>query len=387
MPFLSARRGDRRFSFRTLASETFHGLPGLLADSLPDAFGNSIIDAWLARQGRTAGSFSPIERLCYTGSRAMGALAFRPVMQGALAESVSVELAELVRLAQEITAERGSLSGDVGDHATDALLDLIRVGTSAGGGRPKAVIAINPETQEVRSGQVTAPAGFEHWLLKFDGVNDHQLGAPAGCGRIEYAYYLMATACGIDMMLCQLHEENGRAHFITRRFDRPGGDRKHHLQSLCAMAHFDFNEPNQWSYEQAFQVMRELRLPYGDAEKQFRRMVFNVMARNQDDHTKNIAYVMEESGIWRLSPAYDLTYANNPDGAWTSQHQMSVNGKRQDITQADFMAVAGEMNIRTAKSVIEEVADGVADWLVFADQAGVELKTAQDIQEQHRVTL
>jgi len=238
MPLNLASRGDGRFSFRTLNRETFHGLPGLLADSLPDAFGNSIIDAWLARQGRTAGGFSPIERLCYTGTRAMGALEFQPTMQEAFAESVTVEMAELVRLAQDVTAERTSITGDVGDHATDALLDIIRVGTSAGGGRPKAVIAINEASQEVRSGQVAAPEGFEHWLLKFDGVVDyeldHELGNPAGYGRIEYAYHLMARACGIDMMPCRLLEENGRAHFLTRRFDRPGGEKKLHFQSLCA---------------------------------------------------------------------------------------------------------------------------------------------------------
>ncbi|MFT5232678.1 MAG: serine/threonine-protein kinase HipA [Candidatus Krumholzibacteriia bacterium] len=385
MSLSNARRGDRRFSFRTLNRETYHGLPGLLADSLPDAFGNSIIDAWLARQGRTAASFSPIERLCYTGSRAMGALEFRPAMQESFAESVTVEMAELVRLAQEVTAERAALAGDVADHATEALLDIIRVGTSAGGARPKAVIALNAETQEIRSGQVGAPEGFEHWLLKFDGVADHELGAPAGYGRIEYAYFLMATACGIDMMPCRLLEESGRAHFLTRRFDRPQGQEKRHLQSLCAMAHFDFNEPSQWSYEQAFQVMRELRLPYSDAEKQYRRMVFNVMARNQDDHTKNIAYVMDQEGVWRLSPAYDLTYANNPAGVWTAQHQMSVNGKRKDITRDDLFAVAREMNIRSAKAIVAEVATGVEDWQEVAARAGVEDDVARAIGAQHKL--
>jgi len=382
MPLATARRGDARFSFRNLAHDTFRGLPGLLADSLPDNFGNSIINTWLARQGRTPASFSPVERLCYTGSRAMGALEFHPAVQEAFAESVPVQVADLVRLAQTVAAQRSSLAGDLTDEATDALLDIIRVGTSAGGGRPKAVIALNDVTDEVRSGQVDAPAGFSHWLLKFDGVRDHQLGEPAGYGRIEYAYYLMATACGIRMMPCRLLCEDGRAHFMTRRFDRPDhpdGGRKLHLQSLCAMAHYDFNEPAMWSYEQAFQVMRELRLSYRDAEQQYRRLVFNVVARNQDDHTKNIAFLMDQSGQWRLSPAFDVTYAYNPDGAWTARHQMSVNGKREGITLADLLAVAAEMNIRKAKDIVAEVVAVVGRWPEFAADAGVDEETVARI--------
>jgi len=284
-----------------------------------------------------------------------------------------------------VATQRSGVTGDLADEATDALLDIIRVGTSAGGGRPKAVIALNEATDEVRSGQVDAPAGFTHWLLKFDGVHDHQLGEPAGYGRIEYAYYLMATACGIAMAPCRLLEEGGRAHFMTRRFDRPDGNQKLHLQSLCAVAHFDFNEPAMWSYEQAFQVMRELRLPYPDAEQQFRRMVFNVVARNQDDHTKNIAFVMDESGEWRLSPAFDVTYAYNPSGAWTSRHQMSVNGKRAGIELADLLAVAEEMNIRKGREVVAEVVDGVRRWGEFAGEAGVEDEAVGRIGRVHRL--
>ncbi len=383
MPLATARRGDARFSFRNLSRETFHGLPGLLADALPDAFGNSVIDAWLARQGRTPGSFSPVERLCYTGSRAMGALEFRPPLQEAFAESVPVEIAELVRLARVVADQRSGLAGDLEDAPTDALLDIIRVGTSAGGGRPKAVIALNPDTGEVRSGQVDAPDGFEQWLLKFDGVRDLQLGEPAGYGRIEYAYALMAGAAGIAMMPCRLLEEGGRAHFMTRRFDRPGGHRKLHLQSLCALAHFDFNLPDRWSYEQAFQVMRQLRLPYPDAAQQFRRLAFNVVARNQDDHTKNIAFLMDRDGQWSLAPAFDVTYAYNPAGTWTARHQMSVGGKREGIERTDLLGLADEMNIRKAHALVDEVTAAVALWPEFAQAAGVDTETVRRIGAAH----
>jgi serine/threonine-protein kinase HipA len=351
---------------------------------LPDAFGNSIINTWLARQGRTAASFSPVERLCYTGSRAMGALEFEPAIQRAFSHSVPVEVADLVRLAQAVTAERADLAVDLSGEAGDALLDIIRVGTSAGGGRPKAVIALNEATGEVRSGQVDAPEVFTHWLLKFDGVHDHQLGEPAGYGRIEYAYHLMALAAGIDMMPSRLLEEGGRTHFLTRRFDRPGDGRKLHCQSLCAIAHFDFNEPARWSYEQAFQVMRQLRLPHTAAAEQFRRLVFNVAARNQDDHTKNIAYVMDESGQWHLSPAFDLTYAFNPGGAWTARHQMSINGKREGLGREDLLALATEMNIRRAPDLLAEVGAAVARWSEFAAAAGVADETAANIGRVHR---
>ena len=385
MPLATARRGDARFSFRHLGRTAFHGLPGLLADALPDDFGNSIINTWLARQGRTPASFSPVERLCYTGSRAMGALEFRPAVQEAFAESVPVEVAELVRLAQTVASQRADLAADLTDKTTDALLDIIRVGTSAGGGRPKAVIALNDKTGEARSGQVAAPDGFAHWLIKFDGVHDHRLGDPAGYGRIEYAYFLMATACGINMAPCRLLPEGDRAHFMTRRFDRPQGNRKLHLQSLCALGHFDFNEPAMWSYEQAFQVMRELRLPYPDAEQQFRRLVFNVVARNQDDHTKNIAFLMDEEGEWRLSPAFDVTYAYNPDGAWTARHQMSVNGKREGIELADLMALATEMNIRQGREVVAAVLAAVGQWNGFAAEAGVDDEAAARIGGTYRL--
>jgi len=385
MPITVAQRQTAKFAFPALPKNSFRGLPGMLADALPDRFGNSIIDAWLARQGRTPDSFSPVERLCYAGKRAMGALEFAPIISESTEQSVPVEVSELVKIVQTIADERSRLKTKFGHDPADAILDIIRVGTSAGGSRPKAVIAFNDETKEVRSGQVDAPDGFNYWVLKFDGVKDHALGDPAGYGRIEYAYYKMATAAGIEMTECRLFEENGRAHFMTRRFDRLGNRGKLHLQSLCAIAHFGFNEPGAYSYEQAFQVMRELRLPYRDAEQQFRRMIFNVVARNQDDHTKNIAFLMDRSGRWHLSPAFDVIYAYNPTGDWTSRHQMSINGKRDGFIKEDLLQVGKEMNIKSRLRIIDEIVDVAANWSGFAKDAGVEPSQVKSIGRAHRL--
>jgi len=384
MPVDEAQRGNARFEFRTLPARTFRGLPGMLADALPDRFGNRVIDAWLARQGRDPDDFSPVERLCYTGRRAIGALEFSPVINEQIDESVPVEVGELVELAQAVVDERTKLDTSFDGDPTEAMLDIIRVGTSAGGGRPKAVIAINDATGEVRTGQVDAPVGFAHWILKFDGVTDRALGDPAGYGRIEYAYHKMALAAGIGMTECRLFEEGGRAHFMTRRFDRPAGGGSLHQQSLCAIAHFDFNDPGSYSYEQAFQVNRRLRLPYEDTEQQYRRMVFNVAARNQDDHTKNIAFLMDRDGDWRLSPAFDVIYAYNPGGEWTSRHQMSVAGKRDGITRDDLLAVGLEMSVKHAAAIIDEVCEAVSRWPGFAAEASVDPGKIDSIGNAHR---
>jgi len=343
----------------------------LLADALPDKFGHSVIDAWLARQGRTPDSFNPIERLCYTGRRAMGALEFVPVLNISLEKSVPVEIEQLHELAQLVVTEREGLQVDLQERTSDALLDILRVGTSAGGNRPKAIIALNDETKEVRSGQVHAPKGFDYWVLKFDGVKDNTLGDPAGYGRIEYAYNLMAIDVGIEMTECRLLEEGGRAHFMTKRFDRRSDGSKLHLQSLCAIAHYDFNSPGTYSYEQAFQVNRELKLPYPDMDQLFRRMVFNVIARNHDDHTKNIAYLMNERGSWRLSPAFDIIYSYNPSGMWTNKHQMSINGKRDNFKRFDLEVVGEEMGIKEYSKIIDNVNDVVSNWIKYADKSGV----------------
>ena len=382
MPIDEARRGRAVFEFPDLAYKTFYGLPGMLADSLPDKYGNNIINAWLARQGRTPESFSPVERLCYTGKRGMGALEFTPVIGDGANESVPVEVQELVRLAHKVIHERSQL--DTNFNHLEALTDIIRVGTSAGGARPKAVIALNDKTGKVRSGQVTAPAGFSYWIMKFDGVKDDTLGDPAGYGRIEYAYYKMAKQCEINMTECRLYEEGDRAHFMIKRFDRTEKGKKIHMQSLCGMAHFDFNEAGGYSYEQAFQIMRRLRLPHSDAEQLFKRMVFNLVARNQDDHPKNIAFLMDKSGTWKLSPAFDMTYAHNPSGDWTHKHQMTVNGKREGFVYDDLIAVADEMNIKKGSQIIDQIVEVVFRWREFAKAVGVENNQIEAISRTHR---
>ena len=383
-----ARRGDGIFSFPSLNKDTYLGLPGLLADALPDKFGNSIIDAWLARKGRDSASFSPVERLCYTGKRAMGALEFAPAIIEKYDTSVPVEVSELVMLAQEIMCERKVLDVSLSESEkqnADAILDILRVGTSAGGARPKAVIALD-EKGNVMSGQTEVPEGFEYWVLKFDGVTDIELGEPRGYGRIEYACYLMAIAAGISMTECRLLEENGRAHFMTKRFDRVNG-KKLHMQSLCGIAHYDFNMAGAYSYEQAFTVMRKLRLSKADAVEQYRRMLFNIIARDQDDHTKNISFLMGPDGTWRLSPAYDVTYSHNPAGLWTNQHQMSANGKRDHFTRADLIAVGESISLSRPEDIINEVIIAVEKWPEFAKQAGVKKEIMLDIQKYHRVRI
>ena len=381
-----ARRGDGRFSFPTLNKDTFMGLPGLLADALPDKFGNSVIDVWLARNGRDRDSFSPLERLCYSGNRGMGALAFEPSIKGNFDVSVPVEVSNLVELAQQVMKERTDLSVELRqdeNQNADAIMDILRVGTSAGGARPKAVIAMDNKGN-VRSGQVNAPEGFDYWVLKFDGVTDLELGEPTGYGRIEYAYYLMAKAAGITMSECRLLEENGRAHFMTKRFDRVNGQ-KLHMQSLCGIAHYDFNMTGAYSYEQAFTVMRKLRLSKAEAAEQFKRMVFNIIARDLDDHTKNISFLMTADGKWKLSPAYDVIYAHNPAGKWTNQHQMSVNGKRDNFTWQDLMTVADAISLNKPEELINEVINEVQQWPEFAKAAGIKPTVSEEIGRNHRL--
>jgi len=315
----------------------------------------------------------------------MGALEFSPIINQVIERSVPVEVSELVELVQKVTKERSKLKAIFDREASEALLDIIRVGTSAGGIRPKAVIALNDKTKEVRSGQVDAPDGFDFWVLKFDGIKDDSLGDPAGYGRIEYAYCKMAMSSGIKMAECRLLEENGRTHFMTRRFDRNKDKGKLHMQSLCAIAHFDFNDPGAYSYEQAFQIMRELKLPYNDAEQQFRRMVFNVVARNQDDHTKNITFLMDKSGQWHLSPAYDVIYSYNPGGDYTSKHQMSINGKRDDFFKDDLILLGKEINIKSIDRIIDDVVEVVSNWPKHAKDAGVEASRIKSIGKTHRL--
>ena len=386
MSLEDARKGDAIFSFPALNKDTFLGLPGMLADSLPDKFGNSIIDAWLARHGRDGASFSPVERLCYTGKRGMGALEYSPAIIDRYDASVPVEVSELVELTQEIMRERKMLEVSLGESEqdnADAILDILRVGTSAGGARAKAVIAMDGKGN-VRSGQTEAPEGYDYWILKFDGVTDLELGESKGYGRIEYAYHLMAKAAGIHMVESRLLEESGRAHFMTKRFDRVDG-KKLHMQTLCGIAHYDFNMAGAYSYEQAFTVMRKLRLSKADAVEQYRRMLFNIMARDLDDHTKNIAFLMGKDGKWILSPAYDVIYSHNPQGKWTSQHQMSLNGKRDHFTRDDLIAIAESISLSRPDEIINDVISAIEKWPEFAKEAGVKPEVISDIQKHLRI--
>ncbi len=377
---------DRIYRFPELPKQTFHGLPGLLADSLPDKFGNALINAWLATQGRQADSFNALERLSYMGERGMGALEFTPAIGPQARQASQVQIDHLVDLASKVLSHRNDLRASFADADKEqALADILRVGTSAGGARAKAVIAWNPSTNEVCSGQIPAGEGFEYWLLKFDGVagnRDKELEDPQGYGVIEYAYYLMAKDCGIEINDCRLFEEKGRQHFMTRRFDRLASGEKRHMQSLCALAHYDFNMAGAYSYEQALLVIRQLGLPMQAIEEQFRRMVFNIVARNQDDHVKNIAFLMDKVGNWSLSPAFDMTYSFNPSGRWTAQHQMSLNGKRDDFNLDDFTACAKMTSMKRgrAEAIIEEVQTVVSRWADYAEQAGVPAKWQRQVE-------
>ena len=377
---------DRRvYSFPALAIGTFRGLPGLLADSLPDRFGQALIDAWLATQGRTPETFDAVERLCYVGTRGMGALEFAPSTGPRARRATAIQVDALVQLASEVLSRRRDLRTTLSEsNRAQALKDILRVGTSAGGARAKAVIAWNPATNEVRSGQMTAGPGFEYWLLKLDGVTgnkDKELDDPSGYGAIEFAYSLMARAAGITMTDCRLMAEGGRRHFMTRRFDRLPGGGKLHMQSLGALAHFDYNVPGAYSYEQALLTIRRLGLPVESVEELVRRMAFNLVARNQDDHVKNIAFLMDRDGRWSLAPTFDVIYSYNPEGAWTATHQMTMNGKREGFTMADFRA-CGRTAILTrgrADAIVDQVLGAAARWPEFVDQAGVEADRRDEI--------
>jgi len=377
------------FRFPELAQRTFKGLPGLLADSLPDRYGNALIDSWLDRQGRTPDSFNAVERLCYVGRRGMGALEFNPSLGPRPTPSHQIDVGALAELAASVLSERGRLRTAL--DRDGALDEILRVGSSAGGARAKALVALDPRTNEVRSGQLDADSTFEHWILKFDGVDDssREIGIPDGYGAIELAYSRMARTAGIEMSECRLLEENGRRHFMTRRFDRLADGTKLHMQSLGAIAHLDFNQPGANSYEQALMTIRRLGLSMTAIEEQFRRMAFNVVARNQDDHVKNIAFLMDGSGRWRLSPAFDLIYAFNPSGSWTGQHQMSLNGKRDGFTVEDFREVGRTASMKRGRAdqILADVIAAVETWPEEAASTGVSDLQIVRIEHNHRLRL
>lgn len=366
--------------------DTFKGLPGLLADALPDRYGNELMNMWLAQNGRPINSMNPVEMLCFMGNRGMGALEFEP---GALVEnkkSRRLEIESLVEMADRLLNQKQSFRTNLQEGEEQALAEILRIGTSAGGARPKAVVAYHEKTGEVRSGQALAPKGFEHWLIKLDGVRDIQLGDSHDYGRVEMAYYQMAIDCGIEMMPCRLLEENGRAHFMTKRFDREDGDIKHHIQTFCALKHFDYNLIEHYSYEQLFQTMRELQLPYPSAEQMYRRMVFNVLAKNCDDHTKNFSFRLKQGGQWELAPAYDICHAYQPQHRWVSQHALSVNGKRQQIISDDLIQVGNTIRTQKMKpkEIIQEISEIIRGWKKYADQYGVPAKLRDAIAETHQ---
>lgn len=373
------------YDFPALGYETFKGLPGMLADSLPDKFGNAVIDRWLAEQGRTADSFNPVERLCYTGRRGMGALEFEPATGERRAAGGIVDIAPLVDLANRVIAAREGLGGVLrADEDPKALQDILRVGTSAGGARAKAVLAWNEETGVFHSGQLDAGPGYSQWLVKFDGISgnaDKEIADPQGFGRLEYACYLLAIEAGVSMNRSRLHQEGGRAHFMTQRFDRTKDGKKLHMQSLCALRHFDFNLARAYSYEQAIETIRMLGLGRETIREQVRRAYLNIALRNQDDHTKNIAFLMDSSGRWSLSPAFDVVYAYNPDGLWTNEHQMSLAGKTDGFGRDDLLTFGkfADLKTREINEMIAEIREAIDRWPQFAEKAGVPATMAEKV--------
>ena len=374
------------YSFPELKGNTFYGLPGLLADALPDRYGMQLIQVWLQKQGRALEDFSPVERLCYMGNRAMGALEFKPAL-ATTKKAERIDVSELVALAGKILSQREGLLVNLSGNESAALDTIIRVGTSAGGARAKAVIAWNPDTKEVRSGQVQAPEGFEYWIIKFDGISDDALGDPKGYGKIEYAYHRMAKSAGVEMTPCRLLKENGRAHFMTRRFDRTRKTGKIHMQSLCALGHYDFKLPGQYGYETAMSLCQQLGLGHQDLRQLFRRMVFNVIARNQDDHTRNIAFLMDREGRWRLAPAFDVIWSYNAQGEWTNHHQMTINGKRYGFERRDLIEVAQQFRIKKPLDILAQVGAAIQRWPQFAAHEGVSSVRITQIASTHRLHL
>ncbi|MCR5457887.1 MAG: type II toxin-antitoxin system HipA family toxin [Clostridiales bacterium] len=373
------------YTFPALSEETFKGLPGMVADSLPDRFGNIVIRKYLESIGRTYDSLSVIERLCYTGKRGMGALEYEPDVDiGHTSEKIDIEA--LTKLASDILSEKESLHIKHDEHM---IAQLMQSGSSVGGARAKTLIAWNPNTNDIRSGQISAGPDYEYWLLKFDDIsNNKDKDVEPDIGKytkIEYAYYLMALAAGISMSECRLYKESGRSHFMTKRFDRVGKKgAKLHMQSLCALAHMDFNTPRIYSYEDAFRVMRNLQLPYNAFLQLYKRMIFNEYAKNFDDHTKNIAFLMDKKGIWSLAPAFDMTFSYRKDSIWVSEHQMLINGKAKELTRDDFLTVAENAEIKKSDALIceEQVSDAVSKWNTFAEESELSKRATELIRRQ-----
>ena len=369
MPLAAAREP---FAFPALPELTYMRLPGMLADALPDDFGNALIAAWMADNGVATAAINSLDRLAYMGKRSVGALEFKPVRGPAEPKSTALQLSQLVDSAR--LAVHGVIDAD--HLAKAAIAQIIQVGTSAGGARAKAAVAWNPSTNELRAGQFDVTQGFEHWMLKLDEGHDY--------GRVEYAYHLMALASGIAMPPSRLLEENGRAHFMTKRFDREGNT-KHHVQTFCAMAHLDYRQKGTHDASQLFLTITQLGLGYPAMAEAFRRIAFNVMAANCDDHTKNLSFLLREGGRWELAPAYDVTHAHNPKGDWTYQHLLSVNGTFAGISRDDLLAVADRFGIGTAPQVLKRVSAAVSAWPDHAAQAKVRPADIERIREHLRL--
>lgn len=378
---LSKSRG-KAYSFNRLPVETYKNLPAVFSDSLPDSFGNAIIDQWLQQQGKLLKDVNPVERLCYVGKRGMGALEYEPDQTLQVSKAATINVDEIVHLTKQILDQKEQKKLTLDEQNT--INTILKVGSSAGGARAKVIVSINEEKREIIPGDLIASEGFRYWLLKLDGVTNQSLGDPEGFGKIEYAYHKIAAASGIKMTQCKLFQENNRYHFMTERFDREN-HQKVHTQTLCGLAQMDYNQPLQHSYEQCFAVQRKLGLDFSDTIQQFRRMVFNVIAKNCDDHTKNITFLMDQKGQWKLSPAYDITYAHDPSNHWLKQHQMSVNGKRNDITVKDMLVVGETLGIRNRKKIIEEVKDGVSNWERVAKNLDIPKTQYQSIQERIQI--
>lgn len=377
-PLMMPVQSGRIYSFGDIGRETFKGLPGLLADSLPDTYGRALFDRWLTLTGRTSSNI--VETLCFLGKRCMGALEFEPAIDVDYILNTKIAIDSLVEVAREALLNKENFGVNINDDKKAAIAEILRLGTSAGGQRAKAIIAYNKTTGEVHSGQTDVLEGFDYYIIKLDGVSATTgFRATENYGRLEYSFYKLVNACGIDMSECSLIEENGRAHFLTKRFDRENG-KKVHMQTLCGIAHYDYRLHRAYSYEQAFNVMRALKLPYSQAQEMFRRMVFNVIVRNQDDHTKNISFLMGEDGVWRLSPAYDMGYSYNPNGGWTATHQMSINGKFDDITRKDLLECGAKNNIKNASLIIDEVCEIASQWTTIAKECDVPQSMIDDIK-------
>ncbi len=388
---------NRIYSFPELDFNTFKGLPGLIADSLPDDFGNAVLNAWVAGQGRSPSDITPLQRLQYTGKRGMGALEYAPATKlRSLNASQQVEIQSLVSIAQEILDLRGNFEVELkqsGQDDREAMMSLLSVGMSAGGARPKAVLAFNEDFTQVRSGQAKVPSGFTHYLMKFDGVSEHNknqetFGDPLGYGAMEFVYHLMANKCGVDMMPCRLLHEGNRRHFITQRFDRIKNT-KVHVQTLNGLAHVDYKKPGAFSYEELFGIARQLKLSAVEAEQLFKRMTFNIIARNHDDHSKNFAFMLKKDK-WSLAPAYDLAYSYKPGSKWVNSHWMSLNGKRDKFTRSDFYSLeklSPIFNKKKIDDIIDATIEHISTWRQLAEEWDVPKTLIDEIQENLRLDI